>query len=473
MNLKRLLLSLSLAGGLLLAGTTLASAAGCAQAFPTAQGGTGWCGIQATFIPYGNGTSPLATSSTFSFITTPGRLNFPYASSTAQSMSVLAVTGAGTSTVITNTIQAGCFSTNGTTCLGGGGTVTSVASSNGIIGGTITSAGTLSLQSYLATSSGETATRIPVWASTAGTPATLSGGFAGYTLTSLLLSATYASTTGITSSYASTTAQTVSSLGSAATTNVCASVTGALTISGCNNGTITTITAGTGINATTAAGVVTVGVKSYLATSTSETSGQLVAWSSTGATPATLTGGFSGYTLTSQKLTATNASTTALSIANEANIPNATATTSLTIRAGDIAENTNTASTSLLMGDSTGLLHSIYVAPSGSLTFASSSLAYIGAYSATGSTTIRVANNLYNTKIPSFFCKSDTGLAYVAFGNGSATTTAAACNTTGTNVTLSSNNLWGYRQDMFVEIGHNTSGSPNIITITAEREQLP
>ncbi|MFH1582934.1 MAG: hypothetical protein ABIB72_01285, partial [Candidatus Falkowbacteria bacterium] len=56
-----------------------------AQAIGTTYGGTGLGagGLASTFIPYGAGASPFATSSTFFFTADPGRLNFSYASSTA------------------------------------------------------------------------------------------------------------------------------------------------------------------------------------------------------------------------------------------------------------------------------------------------------------------------------------------------------------------------------------------------------
>lgn len=59
----------------------------------------------------------------------------------------------------------------------------------------------------VATSSAETSGRVPFWTSTAATPATLSGGSANLTWnnTTNLFSATYASTTGLSSSYASST----------------------------------------------------------------------------------------------------------------------------------------------------------------------------------------------------------------------------------------------------------------------------
>jgi hypothetical protein len=60
--------------------------------------------------------------------------------------------------------------------------VTSIIAGAGLNGGTITSTGTLSLASYIATSSSETAGYLPYWTSTNGTPATL-GKVATTTLT--------------------------------------------------------------------------------------------------------------------------------------------------------------------------------------------------------------------------------------------------------------------------------------------------
>lgn len=115
----------------------------------------------------------------------------------------LTVAGGGTGA----TTLTGCLTGNGTGAITGSGTcntsaasVTSITAGLGLNGGVITTAGTIALKSYIATSSAETANQIPVWSSTSATPATLSGGFSGYTLTSLLLSATNASTTQLTAS---------------------------------------------------------------------------------------------------------------------------------------------------------------------------------------------------------------------------------------------------------------------------------
>ena len=89
---------------------------------------------------------------------------------------------------------------SGANCVAGGaGTVTSITAGLGLNGGAITTSGTINLKSYIATSSAETANQIPVWTTTNGTPATLSGGFSGYTLTSTGLTATNASTTQLSS----------------------------------------------------------------------------------------------------------------------------------------------------------------------------------------------------------------------------------------------------------------------------------
>lgn len=67
------------------------------------------------------------------------------------------------------------------TSFGTGGTVTSVGTATGLQGGPITTSGTLSLLSYLSTSSAETSGRIPFWTTTGGTPASLSGGSSNFT----------------------------------------------------------------------------------------------------------------------------------------------------------------------------------------------------------------------------------------------------------------------------------------------------
>lgn len=70
------------------------------------------------------------------------------------------------------------------TCNTSSATVTSITFGQGLGGGTITTAGTGWLLSYLSTSSSETSGQIPFWTTTNGTPAQFSGGDATFTFTS-------------------------------------------------------------------------------------------------------------------------------------------------------------------------------------------------------------------------------------------------------------------------------------------------
>lgn len=64
---------------------------------PVALGGTGWCNLQSTFLLYGNGTSPIATSSALFWTNANSRLSFTNASSTNQNISgLLWLTALGT-----------------------------------------------------------------------------------------------------------------------------------------------------------------------------------------------------------------------------------------------------------------------------------------------------------------------------------------------------------------------------------------
>ena len=106
------------------------------------------------------------------------------------------------STWLTGQTNKTCLGTDSNGLVGAGtctGTVTSITAGNGLNGGTITTSGTLSLKSYIATSSAETTSYVPFWASTNGTPANLSGGNSGFTFTnaSTLLTITNASTTNL------------------------------------------------------------------------------------------------------------------------------------------------------------------------------------------------------------------------------------------------------------------------------------
>lgn len=101
-----------------------------------------------------------------------------------------------------------------------------------------------------------------------------------------------------------------------------------------------------------------------------------------------------------------------------------------------------------------------------SFNFASSSLAYDGAYSGSGTTTKLLANPSAHTTLVKFYCKTDKGTVHVAFGNGTATTTDANCSTSGVEITPTTNNTWSARQNFFVEIGRQAT-TPNEVVITA------
>lgn len=83
---------------------------------------------------------------------------------------------------------------------------------------------------------------------------------------------------------------------------------------------VKTVTVGSGLSFAGGTLSSTGGGSGNVATSSTETSGQVPFWTSTGATPATLSGGESTFTYdaTLNKLTVTNASTTDLSVANGA-----------------------------------------------------------------------------------------------------------------------------------------------------------
>ncbi len=130
-----------------------------AAAFQVATGGTGAQTFLQGLVYSSGGTSALtATSSGLT-------VDHLYATSTS-----------ATSTLAygLNLTTGGCFAIKGA-CLvqGGVGTVTSITTGAGLNGGTITTTGTLSLTSYISTSSLETAGQVAVWGSSSGFPAKL------------------------------------------------------------------------------------------------------------------------------------------------------------------------------------------------------------------------------------------------------------------------------------------------------------
>jgi len=134
---------------------------------------------------------------------------------------------------------------------------------------------------------------------------------------------------------------------------------------------------------------------------------------------------------------------------------------------GIVAEKITATSTTATSTISGGLIvtGSLTATLDKSTVLASSTLAYLGSYGAAGTTTILIANPSKAMTLVNFYCKTDTGTAYVGFGDGAATTTEANCSSSGVLVTPATNNTWTERENMFIEVGTIT-GTPNKITIT-------
>lgn len=240
---------------------------------------------------------------------------------------------------------------------------------------------------------------------------------------------------------------------------------GVITCTNIPQGSVTSIASSNGIIGGTITTSGTLSLQSYLATSSAETSTRIPAWSSTSGTPATLSGGFSGYTLTSLLLSATNASTTQLTASTGLQIPNSASSPSLGT-AGYVAVATNAASSSLRFGDGTAT-RALYAAQTGSLVVSSSTLAYMGAYGAAGTTTILIQTAYRPTTILGAYCQTDTGTANINFYNGSVRTVNVACSTTPTFISFASNNTWTMGQGISLDVGRQGS-NPNTITVTAQ-----
>ncbi|MEK7599091.1 MAG: hypothetical protein AAB474_01390, partial [Patescibacteria group bacterium] len=131
---------------------------------------------------------------------------------------------------------------------------------------------------------------------------------------------------------------------------------------------------------------------------------------------------------------------------------------------GQLAINTTGASTSLRFYD--GSERALYVAKNKNIVLASSTLAYIGSYGAAGTTTILLMNNVRPLTLTTMYCKTDTGTAFVRFGDGTNWTDELNCSSTGVSDDGSiANNTWTMREDFKIQVGTQAS-NPNTITIT-------
>lgn len=301
-------------GGVVLLGS-FAVAEAAQSVFSVQQGGTGAQTFTSSNLLYGAGTNPIKSVATTSAacsgtvscagftvigtspitITGAAAGSFPFsadtnygqvvyststptlwfksgffASSTSQIQQasttlISAVTASTTNLVVSSAGGAGTrcaqFAVDGTISATSAacntGTVTQIIAGLGLNGGTITTTGTVSLISYIATSTGETQGNLAYWTTTNGTPAKLS---------------TVATST-------------ASCTGGVSCTSFSVIAPGAISIT--NSG-VTSLVAGNGISISGSTGAVTVNQTSYVATSTGETAGNLAYYTSTNGTPASI-----------------------------------------------------------------------------------------------------------------------------------------------------------------------------------------
>lgn len=162
---------------------------------------------------------------------------------------------------------------------------------------------------------------------------------------------------------------------------------------------------------------------------------------------------YSGYTLTSSKLTATNASTTALSVAGELTGPYSSAPSILVN--GDHGFD-STANQFKFM--SNGAIRVLMPEQSRSFTYATSSW--------TGTTTIPLDSVINAYTFTKASCYTDVGTVNVAIGNGTATTTYLSASTTNGIFTYAANNSFATQDKVKVDIG-TPSTAPTKIVCTA------
>lgn len=430
------------------------------------------------------------------------------------STTLLAVDNSGVITIGTTTAGVLNVASSGLLYVGaagGTGTVTSVAGANGILG-TVTSSGLLSLSSYLATSSSETAGQIPYWTTTGGNPAKLGsvatsslgvtgaitfsgtigsqiGGASGNIgctnanglVTGCLLPADFLTFNGKLGTSTTLTQGALlyssggSTVASVATTTLSGSgvisvTAGAVVIGGsaitvscatCGTGSVTSITAGVGLSggAITTSGVIS--MKSYIATSTAEVSGNLPYWSSTSGTPATLaSAGNLTWNNTTSLLTVTgNASTTQISASGALYLP--TDKTSPTISGSCEIDTTN------------GQLQCGSAATTSvfdpRLRYSFGMMGTTSANTITGSTTAQAAPFPQAVTFTSVFCVTDVGTVDVKWVYGPTPTQivyiVGASSTVGV-YTLTTGNTPGINASSTVTIGKPAS-SPTSVACTA------
>ena len=255
--------------------------------------------------------------------------------------------------------------------------------------------------------------------------------------------------------------------------------TGASTLAGCLTGNGTSAITGSGTCNTTNATVSSITASSPLTGGTITTTGSIGCQTASGSQAGCLASAdwttFNGKDSFAYLFPA-NATTTALTFSNGLTVNSGlTLGTALTVANGGTGVSTIGASSTVAISNGTAMNYmatstlGLPTQPDRSVVLASSTLAYMGSYGASGTTTILLMNPSKSTTMASFVCtvQSGGGSAEVGFGNGSATTTEMNCNGTPQSLTTSSNNTWTRLGYMYVDVGYS-SGTPNSFTITTQ-----
>lgn len=130
--------------------------------------------------------------------------------------------------------------------------------------------------------------------------------------------------------------------------------------------------------------------------------------------------------------------------------------------AGEIGVNTGTSS--LLYHDGTAERQLKDEWAWGS-SFASTSLAFDGAYAADGTTTVPRAGFKYPITVTEYWCQTNKGTVWMKVGNGTATSSPFQCDEDGTSTTTG-NNSFNVRERILIDIG-TQSGDPDRILFDA------
>lgn len=409
--------------------------------FMPVQGGTGNCGLSTGFVFFGNSsaTSAFATSSAFFFTNSLNRLTFTHGSSTAQSISGnfwLTALGTPAGTLLAVDANGKVIATS--TPSAGTGTVTNIATTFPIQGGPITTTGTLTFGGLGTTS-----------------PWTI-GQLA---MVSALNRVTSVATTTLSGSGVITVTAGASTIGSSPVTVACPTC-------GTGSGTVTSVGSGTGLTGGPITTTGTLALSSYLATSSAETSAQIPFWTSTAATPATLSGGSTGLTFNGTKLVFNYASSTLFStFAGGLVIPNAASST--LSAAGQLAMNTTAASSSLNYYDGAKdvMLPDVTDVAFSYINFPTSGVS-TSTFIIKGGPRARVFVN-------GSCASSGAGTSNAQLGSGSASTTMIVASVAGTNnTTFSSNNVFQAWQDVQIAVGTFSSTGTTTVSCSYGKRYL-